>query len=83
VAQFQDAGATSIDRATTTASLGVHEGVAFRTLLRHAILRRVGEQSFYLDNPSWEAHQKNRRRLAFVIPGLVVLAGFVFWIVRR
>ena len=79
VALFQAAGATNTDRATTAATLGVHEGLAFRVLLRHAVLREVGEQRVYLDESRWESHQKKRRRLAFIIPGLVLLAGIVFW----
>src|SRR2546428_7982622 len=37
-----------------------------------------------VDESSWESHQKKRRRLAFIIPGLVLLclaltAGVAFW----
>ena len=83
VALFQAAGATSTDRATTAATLGVHEGLAFRVLRRHAVLREVGEQRVYLDESSWESLQKKRRRLAFIIPGLVLLAAVVFWAIYR
>jgi len=88
VALFRAAGATSSNRATTAATLGVQEGLAFRILLRHAVVREVGEQRVYLDESSWESHQKKRRRLAFIIPGLVLLclaltAGIVFWATHR
>ena len=81
---FRAAGATSTNRVTTAATLGVHEGLAFKLLLRHAVLREVGEQRVYLDESSWESHRKKRRRLALIIPGLVFLglastAGVVFW----
>ena len=83
VALFRAAGATSSNRATTAATLAVQEGLAFRILLS-AVVREVGEQRVYLDESSWESHQKKRRRLAFIIPGLVLLclaltAGIVFW----
>ena len=88
MALFRAAGATSPNRATTAATLGVQEGLAFRNLLRHAVVREVGEQRVYLDESSWESHQKKRRRLAFIIPGLVLLclaltAGIVFWATHR
>ena len=87
VALFRAAGATSSNRATTAATLGVQEGLAFRILLS-AVVREVGEQRVYLDESSWESHQKKRRRLAFIIPGLVLLclvltAGIVFWATHR
>jgi hypothetical protein len=42
VAGFRAAGATNADRAATPASLVIDEGLAFRTLLRHGILRDAG-----------------------------------------
>jgi 1-aminocyclopropane-1-carboxylate deaminase/D-cysteine desulfhydrase-like pyridoxal-dependent ACC family enzyme len=88
VATFRTAGATSANHAATTATLGIQEGLAFRILVRHAILRDAGEQRVYLDEPRWEAHQQRRRRLAVVIPGVVLLcaaltAAIAFWISRR
>ena len=83
VAALQAAGATSADRATTPATIGVHEGLAFRVLLGHAILREAGDQRVYLDESRWESHEQKRRRLGFIIPGLVLLAGIVFWMIYR
>jgi hypothetical protein len=81
VAQFRTAGVTSPDRATSTAALGVEEGMAFRILRRHEILRAVGER-WFLDEPRWEAHRARRRRLAFIIPAVVVLvAAVTLWLV--
>jgi hypothetical protein len=83
VAQFRQSGVTSADRAASPATLGIDEGMAFRILRRHAILVAVGER-YYLDEPGWEAHRARRRRLAAIIPGVVLLAGFVvLWIVLR
>ncbi len=77
VAAFRTAGATSRDRAATAAALGVHEGLAFRILCRHAVLREVGERRLYLDEPNWEALRARRRRLAFTILGIVMLMAIV------
>jgi hypothetical protein len=83
VTLFRTAGATSLDRATLAAALGVHEGMAFRVLRRHAVLREVGER-YYLDEPSWEALRERHRRLAFIIPGFVLLVGIVtLWVILR
>ena len=83
VAAFRDAGATSRDRATTAAALGVHEGLAFRILCRRAVLREAGERRFYLDEPRWEALRARRRHIAFTILGVVVLAGIALLVVLR
>jgi hypothetical protein len=85
VAAFLAAGATSPERAATAAALGVHEGLAFRILRRRAVLREVAEQRLYLDEPSWEALQMMRRRLAFAISGIVLLVGILtfLWAIRR
>jgi hypothetical protein len=85
VAAFQAAGATTRDRATTAAALGIHEGIAFRILCRHEILRKVDSERLYLDEPRWEAHQTKRRRLAVIIPVIFVLVSVAafFWLVRR
>ena len=69
VALFRAAGAKSSTGATTAATLGIQEGLALRNLLRHAVVREVGEQRVDLDESSWESHQKKRRRLAFIISG--------------
>jgi hypothetical protein len=82
---FQSAGATTPDRAATAATLGVHEGIAFRILCSHGILQEVGAQRFYLDEPRWESHQAKRRRLGFMIPAIVLLVAIVafFWLTHR
>ena len=81
VTAFRAAGATSATRATTAATLGVREGLAFRILRRHAILRDGGPGHIYLDEARWESHQKTRRRMAFVCVGLalLVMIGSIVW----
>ena len=77
VAAFRSAGATSRDRATTAGLLGVHEGMAFKILRRHAVLRDAGESRLYLDEPSWEALRMRRRRVGLTISAILVLAAIV------
>jgi hypothetical protein len=72
VVAFRGAGATSAPAAVSPDALGVHQRLAFRKLRSHAVLREAGSGLFYLDEPSWEALQRFRRRLAVAI-GLVVL----------
>ena len=83
VSLFQTANATGPERATTSAKLGIHEGLAFRILLRRSILCDVGDQKLYLDESKWKSHRIKLIRLAFIIPtivilGLSVLCGIVF-----
>jgi hypothetical protein len=57
--------------------------LAFRTLLRHGILRDAGAQRLWLDDAKWVAH----RRIAVLVPS-IVLAGFaltaaIVWLVTR
>src|SRR5262245_28932915 len=74
VAAFRAAGATAPGGATTAAALGLHEGLAFRTLCRHAVLRDAGDRRLYLDEPAWESHQARRRRVGLACTLLGVLA---------
>ena len=83
VAAFRAAGAVTRERATTAAALGIQEGLAFRTLCRHAILREEGDRRFYLDEASWEARRLKRRRIAFTILVVVALLFAVaVWVIR-
>lgn len=82
VATFRQAGATSAPAAATPAALGVHQGLAFSKLRRRAILREAAQGYFYLDEPSWVAFGKARRRVALVA-GLIVLAALLIFVVRR
>ena len=85
VARFEAAGATSADRATTAAALGLHEGLAFRQLRGHAVLQVVGEQRLFLDASRWKALLKKRRRIAFTCAAVAVcvLLGIATWALSR
>ncbi len=82
---FRSADATSWDRATTAALLGVNEGLAFRILLRQSILRRVDDGRLYLDEPAWQLHEAFRRRLAVTLVVAVFFIGtaLYFWTASR
>ncbi|HEX6811671.1 MAG TPA: hypothetical protein VF384_08625 [Planctomycetota bacterium] len=85
VAAFRAAGAISQDRATTIAALDVHEGMALRLLRRNAVVREVGENRVYLDEPSWEMREARRHRIARTILTTVLLIAVVaaLWLVFR
>lgn len=73
VAAFRAAGATTRERATSVAALGVHEGLAFRLLCRHAILRDAAGQGLWLEETAWAEHCARRRRLAIAMSGVALL----------
>jgi hypothetical protein len=84
VSAFRTAGATSPDRATAAALVGVKEGLAFRILRRHEILREVGPDRLYLDESRWEEHRSFRRRmlLMVVVVLFAVFLALFLWIMR-
>jgi hypothetical protein len=81
VGAFREAGVTSADRATTAASLAIHQGVAFRILRGHGVIREAGDGRLYLDESSWEALRSRRLKTAAAIVGtfLVVAAAVMLW----
>ncbi|MGH7702086.1 MAG: hypothetical protein ACREMO_03270 [Gemmatimonadales bacterium] len=77
VALFRAARATAPDRATTPAALGVHQGLAYRKLRGHAVLREASEGRLYLDEVAWTALQTRRRRLGLTILAMVLVGGLI------
>jgi len=73
VVAFRQAGALSPAAAMTPAAIGVAERLAFLKLERRAVLKETGSGRFYLDEASWEALRRMRRRIALLL-GLLVLA---------
>jgi len=70
-------GAVSPARAKTLEELGVSRGVILRRLRERAVIRDAGGGRYYLDEPSWAAVRRSRRRaihLAWVIALIVILA---------
>jgi len=85
VRAFREAGATSAERAASAASLAVHEGVAFKILRGHEVLREAGDGRLYLDESAWEALRARRLRIALAIVGtfLVAAAVALLWTVGK
>jgi hypothetical protein len=72
-AAFRRAGATTASAAVSPDALGVHQRAAFKRLERRAVLRQAALGQFYLDEPTWEALRRTRRRLALVLALLGLL----------
>jgi hypothetical protein len=82
VAAFREGRATTPETARSFDSLGVRPGIATERLRRRAVLRETGPGTYYLDEPSWEALRRLRRRLAttvVLITILLILVGVVRW----
>lgn len=77
VDHFRGIGAVSADTARTLAQLGVDQNIGWRRLVDHAVLRSTPAGTWYLDEPSWMALGRMRRRLALVIAvmGAILLIG--------
>lgn len=80
VEAFRRAGAMSASGAVPPATLGVSEGLAFRKLREHAVLREASPGRFYLDVPSWQALCLTRRRLALAAVLLILGAAIAVWL---
>lgn len=72
VDRFRALGASSPDTARTLVQVGADQGVAWRRLLDHAVVRTTAGGMYYLDEPSWRAVTRIRRRLALVF-GVIAL----------
>jgi hypothetical protein len=75
VGALREAGATSADRAVPAATLAIHQGLAFRLLRGHGVLREAGDGRLYLDESRWEALRARRRRIALAILGAVLVTA--------
>jgi hypothetical protein len=75
VEAYRAAGALSASTAKAPSALGVHEGVGFRRLRSHAVLRDGQRGGLYLDEPAWETLRELRRRIALVMIGIVIMLG--------
>ena len=80
VGRLRMAGAVSPEQARTLEELGISKGVILRRLRERAVIRQSGPDRFYLDEPSWEAIRRGRRRAIHVLGviALVVLFAFLF-----
>jgi hypothetical protein len=69
---FLAAQATTPERATTAASLGVEEGVAWRRLRRNGILRQAQNSGWYVDMDALSAWENSRRWRVLVVLAVAV-----------
>ena len=80
VGRLRTAGAISPEQARTLEELGLSKGVILHRLRDRAVIREAGPDRYYLDEPSWEAVRRARRRAIHVlgVVALVVLFAFLF-----
>lgn len=79
VRAFREAGATSVDKAVAPADISVHGRVAFKRLVKHAVLRQSDNGRFYLDEQKWEELRRLRHRLVLILLLLVVVAALALF----
>ncbi|HEY4319714.1 MAG TPA: hypothetical protein VGM77_00945 [Gemmatimonadales bacterium] len=82
VRAFQRRDVTDAARAVTLESVDVHAGVALRRLQRQAVIRAVGDDRYYLDEPSLAANRWTRRLtlslVLLVMMELILIAFLMF-----
>jgi hypothetical protein len=83
VETFQGARATDAQSARTPGDLGVEEDRIFRGLVNRAVIRPTPDGRFYLDEPSWHALGRTRRRVASIILVIVALAAIFIFMSRN
>jgi hypothetical protein len=77
VARLRMAGAVNPAQARTLEELGLQRGVILRRLRERAVIRDAGGERYYLDEPSWAAVRRSRRRaihITWVIALIIILA---------
>lgn len=80
VNRLRAAGAVSREHARTLEELGVPHGVVLRRLRDRAVIREAAGGHFYLDEESWAAVRRSRRRAIHVlwVVALVLLLAVLF-----
>ena len=80
VNRLRTAGAVNPQQARTLEQLGISRGVILRRLRERAVIRQAGPDRYYLDEPSWEAVRRGRRRAIHVlwVIGLVIVLAVLF-----
>ena len=76
VEAFERAGATSPDRATDPANIGVEQGgIGWRRLRDHAVVREAspGSGRYYVDIEVWQGLHRIRRRLIGIVLAVVIV----------
>ena len=83
VGRFEAAGALSRERAQTLEQLGVHRGLILHRLRERAVVREASPGHFYVDEESWTAVRRMRRRAASVIGIVALILIFVAIVLSR
>ena len=83
VNRLRTAGAVTPEQARTLDELGITTGVILRRLRERAVIRQAGPDRFYLDEPSWEAVRRSRRRAIHVLGVIALVLLFAVLFARR
>lgn len=80
VNRLRAAGAVDRARARTLEELGITRGAILRRLRERAVIREAAPGHFYLDEPSWAAVRRSRRRAIHIISliALVIVLAILF-----
>lgn len=73
VARFVAVGATSRETARTLEQVGVPHGLILHRLENRAVVRHAPPDRYYVDQESWAAVRRSRRRAVSVL-GAILLA---------
>jgi hypothetical protein len=78
VEHFRNAGATSPQTAQSPDALGVeYNNMIWRILEKDAVIREGAGGAYYLDEPSWEALGRRRRRVALIVAVVAIAVALV------
>ena len=83
VNRLRTAGAVTPEQARTLEELGIEKGVILRRLRERAVIRQAGPDRFYLDEPSWEAVRRSRRRAIHVLGVIALVLLFALLFARK
>ena len=83
VNRLRTAGAVTPEQARTLEELGITKGVILRRLRERAVIRQAGPDRFYLDEPSWEAVRRSRRRAIHVLGVIALVLLFALLFARQ
>ena len=80
VNRLRAVGAVNREQARTLEELGIAPGVVLRRLRERAVIREAARGHFYLDEESWAAVRRSRRRAIHVlwVVALVILLAVLF-----
>ena len=83
VNRLRTAGAVTPQQARTLEELGISSGVILRRLRERAVVREAGPDRYYLDEPSWAAVRRGRRRAIHVLGVIVLVVLFALLFGRK